>query len=172
MSGEEKDWEGETLELIREAEQDKEKAVQRLESAKNSITAVDNKIQAMHITLNAYRRKYGVSQAVEISETLVAVYSGMTPSEMLNHEADTHDEEVIMNRLIHDVVAAGAFTNIEQARSTLYRTISRHMEEFWKIEPGQYLRVKSTKLSSENHENRHSEFSEIIENDLNQLDNA
>ena len=89
MAYEEKRWEEELLELIRETEQEKERAVQQLESAKEAITTIDNKFEAMQTTLDAYCRKYGLARPTELRESLASEYVGMTPEERLQHEDDT-----------------------------------------------------------------------------------
>ena len=122
-------WEQETLMLIHDAEEEKHRAERRVESAKQDVQKCVVEVQALHATLERYRRKYGIpSGSIERSLVLEAEYSTLTPWEMCSRWAQKHDGNVIMKELCRDAVAAGMYKDYQQAAGTFYSLVSRKPE--------------------------------------------
>ena len=146
----EKTWEDETLELIQEAEQERHRAIQKVEVAKRAVELAEQRMAALKTTLGLYHQKYGIAtNAIIPSKEMAAEYAGMNPQQMIEHRADMNDGTVIMNDLAKDTVAAGMFSSVVQARGTLYRRVAR-MSGFEKVTPGIYRLVKAKSTISSN----------------------
>ena len=123
-------WEQETLMLIHDAEEEKRRAERRVESAKQDVQKCVVEVQALHATLERYRRKYGMpSGSIERSLVLESEYSTLTPWEMCRWWAQKHDGNVIMKELCRDAVAAGMYKDYQQAAGTFYSLVHRKQVE-------------------------------------------
>ena len=141
-------WEQETLMLIHDAEEEKLRAEQRVESAKQDVQKCVVGVQALHATLERYRRKYGMpSGSIERSPVLEAEYSTLTPWEMCRRRAQNHDGNINMKELCHDAVAAGMYEGYKQAAGTFYSLVNRK-PEVEKRAPGHYFIPQTLPLTN------------------------
>jgi hypothetical protein len=128
----EKMWEQETLELIAEAEQDRNKAVQRVEIARRLAETAENTVEALKVALRRYRQHYGLPPlAVPAAPGVVTQLSHLDPKGLIDHWADTHGGKVIMKELCNAVVQAGQYKDQRQAAGSLYSTVKRMPRYAW-----------------------------------------
>lgn len=135
-------WEQQTLALIRKLEQDRlVKAEQRLSAAQRNYELVRGQIETLRGALDIYRSEHGIEQpsADTYDAAELASYHGMSPREMLQRWADTHDGELVMKEIARFLTAAGLFRDEIQAAGTLYPTV-RRLEGFRKTGRGLYRR--------------------------------
>ncbi len=131
-------WEQETLELIHDAETDKQRAEQRVESARHAVATKEQEIAALLLALDHYRRKHSLeTPRVQHSPVIEAEYAHLTPPQILDHWAAKHDGEIIVVDLVNVVRAAGVYRNYSQAAGTLYSAIRRR-PDIEKAAPGHY----------------------------------
>ena len=125
-------WEQETLELIVEAEQDRNKAVQRVEGARKTAQTAENVVEALKLALNRYRQHYGLPPlAIPAAPELAAALTHLDPRALIDHWSDTHNGKVVMKELCNAVVQAGQYTNQRQAAGSLYSTMKRMPRFAW-----------------------------------------
>ena len=140
---EQKTWEQETLELIAEAEQDRNKAIQRVEAARKTAQTAENVVEALKLALNRYRQHYGLPPlAIPAAPELAAALSHLDPRALIDHWSDTHNGKVVMKELCNAVVQAGQYKDARQAAGSLYSTVKR-MPGYAKAARGVYQRKGS-----------------------------
>lgn len=126
--------------LIQEAQEERQKLQRRILSAQRAIEAIDQKLAAFQVTLNALLDRYGLERdrpTVFVDPALAAEFRGMAPKEMLLRWAEQHGGEVVMNEACKFLAAAGLFTDDRQAAGTLFSTIKR-MPDFERVDRGVY----------------------------------
>ncbi len=138
-----KTFEDELLELIDDAHDERRKAEQRLAAARRAIETLNRKIEALQLTLDTYRTKYGLPKmavTMPVTEEQARQYRNLSVKDMILRWADQHDGEVAMRDACRFLASAGLFTDERQAAGTLYSTIQR-MAEFEKDKRGLYRKV-------------------------------
>mgnify|MGYP001584850781 CR=1 FL=1 len=136
----EKTWEGETLELIAEAEQDRSKAVQRVEAARKAAEIAENVVEALKLALNRYRQKYGLPPlTVPVAPELLAALRHLDPKHLIDYWSDNHSGKVVMKELCKAVVQAGQYRDERLAAGSLYSAV-RRMPKYQKASRGIYQR--------------------------------
>ena len=146
---EQKTWEQETLELIAEAEQDRNKAVQRVEVARKTAEIAENVVEGLKLALNRYRQHYGLPPlAIPAAPELAAELSHLDPRGLIDRWADTHSGKVVMKELCNAVVQAGQYKDARQAAGSLYSTVKRMPGYMW-VARGVYQRKGAIPLLNE-----------------------
>ena len=140
-------WEQETLTIILDVEGEKRRAEQRVEVAKQDVQKCTEEVTALYALLDRYRRKHGMPLCpVERSPVLEAEYSTLTPWAMLERWAQKHDGNVIMRELCNAAIAAGIYTNYQQAAGTFYSLV-RRKSQVEKLDKGHYFIPQKSPVS-------------------------
>ena len=144
----EKTWEEETLELLREAEEERRRAEQRLAAAQRAVETADQRIAAIQVTLNVYRARYGLARvdATQVNDTLAVQFQNKTIREMLLLWAVTHGGVVVVDQAGTTLTKAGLFQSKRQASGSLHPTMIRLAREglFLKVDRGRYQKLPET----------------------------
>ena len=145
----EKTWEQETLELIAEAEQDRNKALQRVEAAQKVADTTANTVEALKTALSRYRHHYGLPPiTVTAAPEVVAELSHLDPRGLVDHWADIHGGKVVMRDFCKAVVQAGQYKTERLAAGSLYSTVKR-MPRYEKASRGVYQRKTPPGINSQ-----------------------
>ena len=133
------DWEEETLALIEEMKQDREKADQRRRNAERQVQKLDTDIAAGHQMVDRYRAKYGLGKSglPIVSPEQAKEYHGLGTKQMIIRWAGEHNGEIVMREMCQFLAATRLFKDAQQAAGSLYSAINR-MPEFEKLGRGVY----------------------------------
>lgn len=138
------EFEAEIQALMDEAQEKRQKFLQRIVSAQQGIEAIDQEIAAYAMTLNNWRQRHGIERSIAIPARDLEIVNDLrqlSTRGMLLYWADEHDGKLVVNDMVKAVTSASLFQDKEQAAATLYATLGRSAEWFEKLGRGRYHRL-------------------------------
>ena len=138
-------WELETVELLRDIERERQRAEQDIVDAQLRLAASERNIEAIRVTLDAYRAKYKLPNEPIPDTATQTEYAPLGPSAMVERWADSHEGDLILKVAAREMMQNGLFRNYNTAYNSLRSTVARK-RHFSKVGPGVYRRVRRPEI--------------------------